>query len=336
MIKHSIIADPEMFAYLEKNMTKVLRRDRNALEYLIPRNAAIKAHVVTKDERESGLREILNFGHTFGHALESTTKYRRYQHGEAVAWGMMAAALLAHEISLCSADYVARIVALIRRIGPLPPWPRVRTKSLIDAMRSDKKARYGKLRFVLSPRLGKAASYDDIPLDVVHHSSCISRRRYVHHIALEMNRTPMPEAVAASPKGTRPDGAHSEHDASRQVREMFTQIAPRYDLLNHLLSMQLDRLWRARVARRLRPILEAARRVGPRSLLWHGRPGVLAPSFRARANHRRRVFSRDADCDVRAQRASRSRADQTQSPPLQCRSSKPTLCACPLPTPPSI
>jgi 3-dehydroquinate synthase len=167
VIKHSIVADPEMFAYLEKNMTKVLRRDRSALEYLIPRNAAIKARVVAMDERESGLREILNFGHTFAHALESTTKYRRYQHGEAVAWGMMAAALLAHEIRLCSADYVSRIVALVRRIGPLPPWPRVPTKSLIEAMRSDKKARYGKLRFVLSPRLGKAGSYDGVPLDAV-------------------------------------------------------------------------------------------------------------------------------------------------------------------------
>src|SRR5580704_2512230 len=71
-----------------------------------------------------------------------------------------------------------------------------------------------------------------------------------------MNRTPMPQAVATPPKGTRPEGARSEDDASRQVREMFTQIAPRYDLLNHLLSMQLDRLWRARVARRLRPILD--------------------------------------------------------------------------------
>jgi 3-dehydroquinate synthase len=167
VIKHSIIADAAMFVYLEKNMSKALRRDRAALEYLIPRNAAIKARVVTKDERESGLREILNFGHTFAHALESTTKYRRYQHGEAVAWGMMAAALLAHEIGVCDADYVSRIVALVRRIGPLPPWPRVPMKSLIDAMRSDKKARYGKLRFVLSPRLGKAGSYEDVPLEAV-------------------------------------------------------------------------------------------------------------------------------------------------------------------------
>jgi 3-dehydroquinate synthase len=167
VIKHSIIADAEMFAYLEQNMAKVLRRDPAALEYLIPRNAAIKARVVTKDERESGLREILNFGHTFAHALESTTKYRHYQHGEAVAWGMMAAALLAHEIGICKADYVSRIVALVRHVGPLPPWPRVPAKSLINAMRSDKKTLHGKLRFVLSPRLGKAGSYEDVPLDAV-------------------------------------------------------------------------------------------------------------------------------------------------------------------------
>ncbi len=168
VIKHSIIADAEMFSYLEKNIAKVLRRDRAALEYLIPRNIAIKARVVTRDERESGLREILNFGHTFAHALESTTKYRRFQHGEAVAWGMMAAALLGHEIGVTRADDVSRIVTLIRRIGPLPAWPRVPAKSLIAAMRSDKKARQGQLRFVLAPRIGKAGSYGDVPLDAVH------------------------------------------------------------------------------------------------------------------------------------------------------------------------
>src|SRR6202163_2979464 len=107
VIKHAIIADGEMFAYLERNIAKVLRRDPAALAYLIPRNAAIKAKVVTRDERESGLREILNFGHTFAHALESTTKYRRYQHGEAVACGIMAAALLGHEIGTCKADYAS-------------------------------------------------------------------------------------------------------------------------------------------------------------------------------------------------------------------------------------
>jgi 3-dehydroquinate synthase len=87
VIKHAIIADAEMFAILERDMEKVLQRDRRALGLLIPRNVQIKARVVGRDERESGMREILNFGHTFAHALESVTKYRRYQHGEAVAWG---------------------------------------------------------------------------------------------------------------------------------------------------------------------------------------------------------------------------------------------------------
>jgi 3-dehydroquinate synthase len=144
-----------------------LRRDCAALEYLIPRNAEIKARVVSRDERESGLREILNFGHTFAHALETVTKYRRYQHGEAVAWGMIAAAFLGHELGLTRADDVSRIVALVRRLGPLPAWPRVPGATLLSAMRSDKKARSGILRFVLSPRIGEARSYDTVPLHIV-------------------------------------------------------------------------------------------------------------------------------------------------------------------------
>ena len=167
VIKHAIIADAEMFAILEQDMDKVLRRDRQALGFLIPSNVEIKARVVSRDERESGLREILNFGHTFAHALESVTKYRRYQHGEAVAWGMMAAAFLGHELGLTRADDVSRIVALIRRLGPLPPWPRVPSAALLRAMRSDKKTLSGILRFVLSPRIGEARSYDTVPLHFV-------------------------------------------------------------------------------------------------------------------------------------------------------------------------
>jgi len=137
------------------------------LGILIPRNVEIKARVVSRDERESGSREILNYGHTFAHALESVTKYRRYQHGEAVAWGMVAAAFLGHELGLTRPDDVSRIVSLIRRLGPLPPWPRVPPTTLLHAMRSDKKARAGILRFVLSPRIGQARSYDTVPLHVV-------------------------------------------------------------------------------------------------------------------------------------------------------------------------
>jgi len=156
-----------MFAMLEKNMEKVLRRDRSALAFLIPRNVQIKARIVSRDERESGLREILNYGHTFAHALESVTKYRRYQHGEAVAWGMIAAAFLGHELGLTRADDVSRIVALIRCLGSLPAWPSVSPTTLLGAMRSDKKTRSGILRFVLSPRIGAARSYDAVPLHAV-------------------------------------------------------------------------------------------------------------------------------------------------------------------------
>jgi 3-dehydroquinate synthase len=160
VIKYGVIADSKLFAFLEKNFEKVLARDARSLEYLIVRSAQIKAHVVSKDERESGLREILNFGHTFGHALESATGYRKYQHGEAVAWGMMAAVLYGHEIGVTPAADAARIVALVRRMGRLPPWPRVAPKKLMELMGSDKKTRAGRLRFVLTPRIGKAATYE--------------------------------------------------------------------------------------------------------------------------------------------------------------------------------
>jgi len=167
VIKYGVIADANLFAYLEKNLPAVLRRDPKALSYIIPRSLKIKAEVVSKDERESGLREILNFGHTFAHALETITRYRVYQHGEAVAWGMMCAALLGHEIHLTPADEVSRIVSLVRRIGTLPPWPNVPPKKLINLMYSDKKARAGQLRFVLAPRIGQARSHDHVPLDTL-------------------------------------------------------------------------------------------------------------------------------------------------------------------------
>lgn len=167
VIKYGIIADAKLFSFLEENFKAVLRRDPAALAYIISRSLEIKAQVVSRDERESGLREILNFGHTFGHALETVTNYRVYQHGEAVAWGMMAASLLGHEIGMTRADEVSRVVSLVRRMGPLPPWPRVPPKILIAAMRSDKKSRRGKLRFVLAPRIGKACSQDDVPLETL-------------------------------------------------------------------------------------------------------------------------------------------------------------------------
>ena len=172
VIKYGVIADAKLFAFLEKQMDAVLRRDARALELVIRRSIAIKAQVVSKDERESGLREILNFGHTFGHALESVTRYRHFQHGEAIAWGMMCAALLGHEVAGTPADVVSRIVALVRQMGPLPPWPDATSREMMDAMRSDKKTRVGKLRFVLSKKLGQARTFDGVPEKTVE---CVLR-----------------------------------------------------------------------------------------------------------------------------------------------------------------
>lgn len=163
VIKYGVIADAKLFAFLETEMARILERRAETLEHIIRTSIEIKARVVSADERESGLREILNFGHTFGHALESITHYRRYQHGEAVAWGMMCAALLGHEAAGMPADAASRVVALVRRMGPLPAWPKAEPGELIAAMRSDKKARGGKLRFVLSSKIGSARTFDGIP-----------------------------------------------------------------------------------------------------------------------------------------------------------------------------
>jgi 3-dehydroquinate synthase len=167
VIKYGVIADAELFSYLEQNMEKVLRRDRAALAYLIARCAQIKGEVVSRDERESGWREILNFGHTFGHALESVTRYRRYQHGEAVGWGMIAAAMLGRQMEIADKGDVMRLTKLIHRAIELPSWLRVSAEKLIKAMRSDKKTQAGKLRFVLSRRIGEAHTSDAVPIETV-------------------------------------------------------------------------------------------------------------------------------------------------------------------------
>jgi 3-dehydroquinate synthase len=155
VIKYGVIGDAPLFGFLEEKMEKVLRGERAALAFIIERSIAQKARVVSKDERESGLREILNFGHTFAHALESATGYRTYLHGEAVAWGMIAAARLAVELGMFSPQNEARVGKVISRVGPLPPWPSIPAEQLTSAMQADKKTRAGRLRFVLPERIGR-------------------------------------------------------------------------------------------------------------------------------------------------------------------------------------
>jgi 3-dehydroquinate synthase len=155
IIKYGVIGDASLFLFLEQKMEKLLHRDAAALDFVIERAAGQKARVVSRDERESGLREILNFGHTFAHALESVTRYRKYLHGEAVGWGMIAASKLGVANGLFSPRDAGRLTGLISRVGPLPSWPSASAARLIAAMQADKKTRAGRLRFVLPQRIGK-------------------------------------------------------------------------------------------------------------------------------------------------------------------------------------
>jgi 3-dehydroquinate synthase len=167
VIKYGVIGDRALFVYLEKNLKKLLRRDARTLAWVIARCARAKTRIVSRDERESGLREILNFGHTFAHAIETVTRYRKYLHGEAVGWGMIAAAALSERVSLLDSEDVARIVRLVLRVGSLPRLPQVSAAKLIFAMRADKKSRGGRLRFVLARGIGTVVAGKEIQDSVV-------------------------------------------------------------------------------------------------------------------------------------------------------------------------
>lgn len=167
VIKYGVIADAKLFDYLERRMDAILRRDPAALAWIIPRSAAIKARVVSADERESGLRQILNFGHTLGHAFETATSYRRFLHGEAIGWGMIAATLLAVAQGYLREGEAVRIIRLVAAVGPLPPLRGIRAASLRPILASDKKARGGRVRWVLPRRIGKTDWGIEIPWPVV-------------------------------------------------------------------------------------------------------------------------------------------------------------------------
>lgn len=157
VIKYGIIYDAPFFARLERDLPKLLRRDPTALAEVVARCCEIKAEVVRQDEHETGLRAILNFGHTIGHAIEAISGYGKYLHGEAISVGQVAAARLSAELAgLPRADAV-RIQKLFRRAG-LPTrlkFSHRQIKSLLDAMLLDKKVNGGEVKFVLAPELGR-------------------------------------------------------------------------------------------------------------------------------------------------------------------------------------
>jgi 3-dehydroquinate synthase len=158
VIKYGVIWDRELFNFLDKNREKILNLEEGPLGHIIRRSCEIKADVVNKDEREGGLRAILNFGHTVGHAVETLSEYKS-RHGEAVAIGMVYAAKLAHRTGLCDARVPERIENLISAYG-LPislsvMKPRPTVTQFMDMIKVDKKAEAGKVRFVLPKKIGE-------------------------------------------------------------------------------------------------------------------------------------------------------------------------------------
>lgn len=154
IIKCGVIRDAELFAILERCSAQVKNQEPSVLERIITAAVRIKAEVVSADEREGGLRRILNFGHTFGHALEAETRYERLLHGEAVAWGMRAATILAERAGLLAPPEAAAIDEVIQGYGPIPGLKGIVSQNLAARLRSDKKTVQGSVHFVLPVAIG--------------------------------------------------------------------------------------------------------------------------------------------------------------------------------------
>jgi 3-dehydroquinate synthase len=160
-VKAGIIRDRALLRFMEEQAEAVLDRDPKALERVIAASIRMKAGVVNNDERESGLRMILNFGHTVGHALEAVTRYKAMLHGEAVAWGMVAALALGLQRGTLTSGQMDRLESLVYRYGPLPAL-KLRAKKIVAATGSDKKNVGGVRRFVLPIGIGDAGVVEDV------------------------------------------------------------------------------------------------------------------------------------------------------------------------------
>ena len=156
VIKYGCVWDPLLFEWLEANIVKLTGRDDQALSRAIGESCAIKAAVIASDERENDLRAILNFGHTFGHAIESATNYEQYLHGEAVGLGMLMASDLSCRLGLIDSAVKERIHAILMRAGLPTETPRIGAARALELMRMDKKVLAGSVRLVLLEKLGRA------------------------------------------------------------------------------------------------------------------------------------------------------------------------------------
>ena len=170
VIKHGFILDLAFVGWLEANMEKLLACDRAALEHAVRRSCELKAQVVAADEREAGLRAILNFGHTFGHAIEAGVGYGQWLHGEAVAAGMVMAADLSVRAGSLRREDAERVKTLIARAGLPVQGPKLAPERYLELMQVDKKAAGGKVRFILLEALGRAVLSGDVDTRLVAES----------------------------------------------------------------------------------------------------------------------------------------------------------------------
>lgn len=166
IIKHGIIGSRSLFEYLEENIERILALDTGVMAWVIEESCAIKAGVVTADEREANLRAILNCGHTLGHAVETAGGYGRYRHGEAVAIGLVAESMLAEMIGIAQEGLVQRISKLLERARlPIRAAADISTEAVLEIITVDKKVMDGKVRFVLPQTIGKVVIVDGIDRD---------------------------------------------------------------------------------------------------------------------------------------------------------------------------
>jgi 3-dehydroquinate synthase len=167
IIKAGIIREPELFRYLAESSAEVLARKPAAVDHIIAESVRMKAEVVSSDEREGDLRRILNFGHTFGHALEAETGYKQLLHGEAVAWGMRAAIYLGQTTGYVSSEDAVEMLEMIADYGPIPPLDGIAAENLAGRLVHDKKTVQGKVHFVLPVRIGEVtvvSGIDELPV----------------------------------------------------------------------------------------------------------------------------------------------------------------------------
>ena len=168
-MKYGVIRNAAIFDLMESNRDAFLRRDGGLLERLIADCIQVKADVVSADEREGGERRILNFGHTIGHTLEAATQYKQFLHGEAVGWGMIAAAVVGNQVGVTDQATAKRIVELVRAYGDLPPVD-VSGRRVLKLLQSDKKTIGGVPHFVLARSIGQVAVVNTVTPKVVLHA----------------------------------------------------------------------------------------------------------------------------------------------------------------------